>query len=539
MRNSFYIKNKLRLALMAPALALSLMITSCEKETLELSPVDRLTEESAFQTPERVELAMNGVYDAAQSGFYINNTVRGYPFGAAHISQGDTRGEDMLNVAAFYAFTYESTIDATSSLNNVYMWETLYSLINKTNVVLEGVQKAAEGGVISQEQANAYEGELKLLRAMAHHELLVHFARPYNETADASHPGVPYRTIPVNTPARVDEAKLQGRNTVSESYALLLQDLDFAELHLPATRTEQITRATQGAAIALKTRVKLHMGDWSGVITEAEKIVTGSESFSSPIGGYSLTETPEGPFASDDSNSESIFSIQNSPVDNAGVNGALSNMYTGSNRGLVAISPIIWNAAFWPEGDLRRTQLTAEYYGGERYTIKYRDLSTFSDNAPIIRYAEVLLNYSEALVRSQGVTEKAIALLNAVRGRATDELYATSGAAAPYLNLSSTQDMLMALANERRIEFLAEGLRWKDIHRTAKTGDFGVTGIPAKVFYNETEAADWDAASGSVRPAILANIQAIPYESDKFLWPIPTSETSRNPVLAAQQNPGY
>lgn len=543
MKNTFYIKNKLKLVLMAPALALSIVMTSCEEDTLELTPVDRLTEGSAFETADRIELAINGVYDAAQSGFYNQPTQslvsRGYPFGAAHIEQGDMRGEDMLNVAAFYQYTYESTIDPTSTVNNVYMWENLYSLINKANVVIEGVQNAATAGVITQEQANIYEGECRLLRALAHHELLTHFARPYNETPDASHYGVPYRTTAVNTPERVDEASTQGRNTVKESYEMLLQDLDYAETNLPATRTEQITRATKGAAIALKTRVKLHQRDWSGVIEEAEKIVSGSTTFSSPVGGYSLTETPEGPFANDDSNSESIFSIRNSNVDNAGANGALANMYAGTNRALVAISPIIWNASFWPEDDLRRTQLTGEFYDGERYTTKYRDLSTYSDNAPIIRYAEVLLNYSEAIVRTQGVTDKAIALLNAVRSRATDEVYTTSGSAAPYLNISGTDDMLMAIANERRIEFLAEGLRWKDIHRTAKTGEFGLTGIPAKVYYSETTPEDWDAASGSVRSELLSNIPARPYEDNSFLWPIPTSEVTRNPVLASQQNPGY
>ncbi|WP_460880495.1 RagB/SusD family nutrient uptake outer membrane protein [Pontibacter rugosus] len=539
MRNVFYFKNKLRFALMAPALAFSLMITSCEKQTLdEITPSDSLTEASAFTTPERIMLAMNGVYDAAQSGFYANNAVRGYPFGAASIEQGDTRGEDVLNVATFYQITYEGT-QTTSSANNLYMWETLYALINRANVVIEGLQGAAEAGTITQEQADAYVAECRFLRALAHHELLTNFARPYNETPDASHPGIPYRTMPINSSDRVDEASAQGRNTVKEAYELLLQDLDYAENNLPAERNEQIIKATQGAAIALKTRVKLHMRDWSGVITEAEKLVSGTTTFTSPIGGYSLTETPEGPFANDDSNTESIFSIQNSSNDNASVNGSLANMYSGANRALIAISPIIWNAAFWPEDDLRRTQLTAEYFDGERYTTKYRDLAAFSDNAPVIRYAEVLLNYSEAITRTQGVTDKALALLNAVRGRATDAVYATSGATAPYLNISSPSGMLIAIGNERRIEFLAEGLRWKDIHRTAKEGDFGFDGIPAKVYYNETVGEDWDAASGSVRAELLNNIPARDYEDNAFLWPIPISEVNANPVLVGQQNPGY
>ncbi|OKL39492.1 RagB/SusD family nutrient uptake outer membrane protein [Pontibacter flavimaris] len=511
------------------------MLTSCEKETIETLPKDRITEESAFQDPERIHLAMLGVYDAAQTGFY-SGAQRGYPFGAASTAQADMRGEDMLNVAAFYAFTYEGTFNATTTLNNVYMWETLYGLINKANIMIAGAQTAAEAGVITQEEANSYEGEARFLRALAHHELLVNFARPYNETSDASHMGVPYRRTAVNDPASVDEAKAQGRHTVKESYAFLLEDLDFAENNITAT---ELTRASKGAAIALKTRVKLHMRDWAGVIQEADKIVSGSETFTSPIGNYALTASPEGPFVGNKGNSESIFSILNSTDDNPGTNAALPVMYAGDGRALVAISPIIWNKSFWPVDDLRRTKLTGDFFDGEIYTTKYRDTDSWSDNTPIIRYAEVLLNMAEAIARTEGVTDKALALLNSVRGRATSEEYVTSGASADYLNISDANDLLQAIMNERRIEFLAEGMRWKDIHRTAKNGEFGVSGVPAKVAYGAVTTEDWEAGSDELRADLFKSIPAIPYEDDRFLWPIPTSETTTNPVLAAQQNPGY
>jgi len=52
----------------------------------------------------RCDLSLIGVYDAAQSGYYTSNdgAKRGYPFGSANIEQGDARGEDVVNVAAFY-----------------------------------------------------------------------------------------------------------------------------------------------------------------------------------------------------------------------------------------------------------------------------------------------------------------------------------------------------------------------------------------------------------------------------------------------------
>ncbi|WP_199688439.1 RagB/SusD family nutrient uptake outer membrane protein [Pontibacter oryzae] len=530
MKNKSFIKNKLKLALLAPTVCFSLVLTSCDKEVTELAPYDRLTEESAFTKPERIELAVAGVYDAAQSGFYAGTAVRGYPFGAAHVEQGDVRGEDMLNLEAFYAITYGSSYNAATA-NNVYHFETLYAVVNKANIVIEGVEKAVADGLITAEVGNAYIGEARFLRALSHHELLVHFARPYNHTADASHMGVPYRTLPVNTPARVEEARKQGRDSVKDAYAKLLEDLNYAEEFLPATRTKQISRATKGAAIALKTRVKLHMRDWAGVVTEGNKLISGVDSYTSPIGNYKLTASPETPFANNSTNTESIFSFENTSNDNASVNGSLGQMYNAGTggRALVSISPIIWNASFWPADDTRRniTVSTARAI----YSNKYRDAATQSDWSPIMRYAEVLLNVAEAEARLNPMSTRALSLLNAVRGRSTGQTYSLS-------SLLNQDALIQAIINERRIEFLGEGLRWKDIHRLAKEGKYGPAGIPAKVASANLKREDFVAASGSVRSAAVA-LPAIPYEDFRFIWPIPLSEINSNPVLAQQQNPGY
>ncbi|GAB2529299.1 RagB/SusD family nutrient uptake outer membrane protein [Rufibacter soli] len=531
MKNT-YIKSVIKVALVAPLISLTFGMTSCEKEVMELNAPDRVTELGAFESPARIQLAMNGVYDAAQSGFYAGGAVRGYPFGAASIAQGDARGEDMLNMEAFYQITYENLYNAASA-NNQYMWETLYALINKANVTIEGVQAAATAGVITKQVADEYVAECLFLRALAHHELVTNFARPYNHTADASHLGVPVRTLAVNTPARVDEAKSQGRNTVKQVYDQIIADLNTAETSLPATRsTFQTTRATKGAAIAFKTRVLLHKFDYAGVITEATKIVSGDVApFTSPIGGYKLTADPTGPFgANNKNNTESIFSMLNSATDNAGTNGALPQMYgSAPNRALVAISPVIWNQTFWPVADKRRTLLTDVSSNNFRYTTKYNgDKVTWADNTPIIRYAEVLLNMSEAIARTAGVTPKALALLNAVRGRSTTELIVAV----------TPQQLIQAIVNERRIEFLAEGLRWKDIHRLAVEGLYVYKGIPAKVTKGNTLPSDYVAASGTVRAGAFA-VPALPYDDYRFVWPLPATETSANPVLAKQQNPQY
>ncbi|MEY2793266.1 MAG: hypothetical protein RJA76_1258 [Bacteroidota bacterium] len=511
-------------------------LSSCEEIT-DLQPSNSFSETTAFTSAARCELSMAGVYDAAQSGFYAGGAVRGYPFGAASTEQGDMRGEDMLNVATFYAITYEGTYNSTTA-NNQFHWETLYALINRANVVIDGVNGAAAKGVISAEKAKEYEAEARYLRALAHHELLIHFARPFAETADASHPGVPYRTIAVNSPATVDEAKSQGRNTVKVCYDKIIEDLNFAEVNLPSTRpgSLRISRATKGAAIALKSRVYLHANNWAKVVEESAKLVNGSTSFTSPVGSYALTASPDGPFASPGanlSNTESIFSIENASIDNPGVNGALGAMYANSpGRALIAISPIIWNASFWRPTDLRRSLLTVSS-GRAYFSTKYKDAATYVDANPIIRYAEVLLNRAEALARqATGVDATALALLNAIRNRAVrtaDDQYTAS-------TFATKNELITAILNERRIEFLAEGRRWADIHRLAKDATFSTNGVPSKVAYTSTSFASWNA---NVPYAGSRAIAAIPYADYRFIWPIPISEINANPVLAKEQNPGY
>ncbi|MDZ7898378.1 MAG: RagB/SusD family nutrient uptake outer membrane protein [Arcicella sp.] len=331
----------------------------------------------------------------------------------------------------FYGVTYDAAYDANTP-NNGFYWQTIYSLINRANVVIDGVRKAPVGGSLTDAVKNSYEGEMRFLRAMAHFYLLANFARPFGDNPTAANGGVPYRDQPIGTSTGVtiDEASKLGRNTVAECYDKMLADLDFAETNLPATRaTNRITRATKGAAIAMKTRIRLHQNNWAKVIEEANKLVPATGNLVSPIGNYTLTATPIGPFgAGNKNNVESILSIENNDVDNGGVNGAAPSMYSASvsgGRGIVGISPVIWNQPFFPANDFRKsaemvTQDGATSPGrGAMFSRKYADATARTDNAPIIRYAEVLLNAAEAIARTTtGVDARALALLNAVRNRA-------------------------------------------------------------------------------------------------------------------------
>lgn len=514
------------------ALAVALA-SGCSKDFTELDPLASLSETTAFTSPENIELAVNGMYRQAAVGFYEGGAGRGYPFGAANTQQGDMRGEDMVNLQAFYQITYQNQYTPTTA-NNKNHWEQLYALINQCNVIIDGVETAIESGIITADEGNPYKGEALVLRALSHHELLIHFSRPYADNP-ASNYGVPYRTVATTSPTAVLDQLSLDRGTVAESYEKLLADLDEAETLLPATRSAAdltISRATKGAAIAIKTRVKLHMADYSGVIAEGAKLGTNTSSstFTSPIGGYALESNPETPFTSFKRNSESIFSIAQSINSNAGVNGAITNMYGPSAlnaRDLIAISPNLYNASFWLSSDLRKTSLTYKQEEGSRpfvYAYKYRNFGNNDDWNPIVRYAEVLLNVAEAYAYN-GDNAQALRLLNAVRDRAVGEEN-SYGSTAP-------ADLKQAIYNERRIEFFAEGRRWSDIHRLALS-DYGTKGIPAKILPAQLTGAVYDGAT-----ILTPGQSAVPYSNYLFLWPLPQTEVDANPTLRAQQNEGY
>ena len=532
MKNINFKNLKFSKLILTPLLAVVLVFGSCT-DLIELDPYNQISETTAFSTPDLVELSVIGMYQAAQRGFFNGADFRGYPFGAAFVQQGDARGEDAINLQAFYRFTYEGTYDPTTA-NNVFYWNDTYRLINRTNIVIDGVRKAATDNIITNAKALQYEGEARILRAAAYHELLVMFARPYKDTNNASHVGVPYHDVPFTTQAAIDEGFAKGRETVAFIYSKILEDLNFAESNLPGKSgwagNTKITRGTKGAAIAYKVRIYQHMWDMNNVITEGLKLIA--------LGEYALGAEPWSAFANNYSNNEYIYAMENSATNNPGVNAALASQY--KRRQLVAISPIVWRNAYWLEDDKRRKEgdmvLTRKNASGVVtgiFTEKYKDDTNYTDASPMMRYAEVLLNIAEAYARNNNVTE-GLKYLNMVRDRALANKLTQSYTAA---NFADNKELLKAILAERRIELNMEGRRWPDISRLQHCPHFPISGIPAKVANADPVAAGlYNLGTEYSGPY---GVQAVAYTNFKFVWPIPLAELNANPTLATQQNPGY
>lgn len=531
-------KNIIKTILLSVAV---LGMSSCsEDKILDLKPVNNILSPDAFTTPTLIESYMNGVYNAAAIGQYNStgaNGGRGYVWGAAYVEQGECRGEDVVNMATFYDLTYSSTFDATSA-NNVYYWVDGYRLINRCNLMIEGTTDAVAKGIITKAAGDDYIGQCKFLRAITHLELLTYFAKPYNETAGATHAGIPYRVVGVNTQAEIDSETVKPRNTVADCYTKILADLNDAETLITtgnstAFASRVVGRASKWAAIAFKTRLYLQKRDWANVIVEGNKLT----------GAFALTADPYAPFQNttgrNTSNSESIFSIQHAATSNPGVNAALASML--KDRALVCISPIIWRDADWKTDDKRREEGKFIYTAaGIKYTNKYTDVTNRTDAAPVIRYAEVVLNMAEAQARLSN-SAPALTLLNSVRNRSLANPFPTAGnpvgQAYTAASFATDADLVKAILKERRIEFLQEGRRWTDIHRLQKDpiASVAINGIPAKVASAATPPTAAFVLGNSF--VITTPVAAIPYDDFRFLWPIPQIEMNTNPGLG--QNPGW
>ncbi len=515
--------------------ALLLTFASCESNVLDNDPDSKLSSEAAFETYERCDLSILGAYSAALQGEYNGEITRGYPFGSASIIQSEMRGEDMNLNAVFYDVTYGSTWSRTTA-NNVHVWTTSFAAISRYNTVYEGIEWAEGENILTAEQANQFKGELLFLRALTYHNLMIHFALPYNVDGNNNY-GLPIYTKALTSEEAIEDALKIERSSVKDTYAQIIKDLDQAETWLA---DKNVTRASKGAAIALKTRVYLHMRDWNNVIAEAKKLTSSTSApFASSIGGYILEANPASPFTGQADSKESIFQIENSVETNPGVNGGLPTMMsfrTGA-RSLITSSPTLYNSTYWLADDARRDLLMYDEKNDYYYCDKYQDPTTRSDNAPIIRYAEVLLNYAEAALRS-GDSSLALELLNAVRNRALADPATQAYTASSF---STNAEFMNALIWERRIEFHGEGRRWEDIHRLVADDLVPTYGIPQKIEYSIAKADNPFVIGKAIDPKWYRedSENVIPYTEYKFLWPIPEDDMTYSPILAAQQNAGW
>ena len=392
------------------------------------------------------------------------------------------------NVRALSSITYTSTDDRLQVL-----WRQFYTGISRANVAIDNIPAIQADTVVK----NRLVRESKFLRALFYFDLVRFWG------------DVP---LVLHDPTSTDLNTLKtNRSPAADVYKQIIADLKDATSLPPGYTGSNLGRATGGAAKTLLLKVYLTQKDWPNAIATAQQIINGPY-------GYGLFANYADIFNKATKNGkEHIFSAQ---FESNGGLGNTSTLMGAAFAGFGSNVPadIPADSSVYKQfsgNDTRRavtfyqslvnpatgvTKVFPSFYFG-----KYVDRSVLltsaqsSINFPILRYADVLLMYAEALNEVQGPVADAYNSINQVRTRANTGTLVTG------LSQSDFRDSLYA---ERRREFVQEAQRWFDLTRTGRLVQ-AVSKVGTKT-----------------------NIS-----TKNYLFPIPQSEINLNPALT--QNTGY
>ena len=471
------------------SLSLAIILGSCKKNLLDTQPKTSISDQVAFSTPEKILAQVNNLYSKMQNaGFY----------GGRQILFNEQRGEEFSqndpNSSVGASVWGQNALSNDNLLNNV--WTRAYAAINASNILISELTNST---VVSTALRDQYIGEAKFVRAFCYFSLVQTFAQPFAKDNGAS-AGLPLR-LKAETSAGDNDL---ARSKVAEVYAQIIKDLNEAETGLPeslGTNALNSSRAHKASAIALKTRVYLTKGDYENTLSEAKKIVPDASPYQYVSGTliHKLETNVSVVYTGSYVGPESVFSIPFNNVDAPDVQSALAASYLGAV--VIALNPagIVSNAALSGAASTDGRKGLIATKSNQKVLAKFPKISVpYTDYIPVIRYAEVLLNYAEAAAESNALV-KATALLNAVRKRA-DPTYVFTPA-----DITGKAALINTILTERRIELLGEGFRTLDLQRRLQT-------LPSKT------------GAAGMAPAVAPT-------ANNYIWPLPSDEISTNKLI--------
>lgn len=385
------------------------------------------------------------------------------------------------------------------------LWQQDYKLIARANSLLNNYHRA-EGNVLP-EKLNRYAGEAYFCRACKYAELMCYFGDvPYMEGTET-----------------ITEAENKGRRPMSEIKPLVYEDFDKAIEYLPVSYGTSAVHFTKGAAMAMKARFALYLGDFDIAAKAAKDCMDlNIYSLEPDYAKLFLQNTRENP--------EKIFSIARSIENNVMLdewfvkNGLPRNVggYGSDNPSWDLLAsylctdglPIDESSLFDPRNPFKnrdpRCTKTIVEFGTEHCGIEYnprhdveqimdfrtgtmkknednRKVNTnssyngliwkkgidisWTENFPkvdrdyiMIRYADLLLMYAEAKIELNEIDASVTDAINAVRARAYG-VPASSTSLYPAVPMGTQAELRKAVRIERRMETANEGLRYMDLIR--------------------------------------------------------------------------
>lgn len=458
------------------------VLSACEKDFIDKSPELEIDEAAIFSSESRLEAAIEGVYSLLKDSYFM---------GGYAIVAGDNRTDDMINYGNNgYTFRdcYSHAVNS-SSLETEYLFPAAYEAINYANTIYEGIETTyADNLPVDDATAEKYKEECRFVRAISYYYLSQLYGQPYSYNPSSE--CVPLRTTAV-TGTGENECPAA---TVSEVLNQILEDTEEIS-YLPEGFSDDdfsSTKASQAAAHALRMRVYMCMEDWSNAVAEGEMIENE---------GFSLIESIatmfDSPYALTE---ENIFSMPMTATDKSGSQTHPAGYFTADAGTITVVNNINGIATeYGIEGDARTDFLYTDD-NGYMYCLKYDEYSTLLEWIPVFRYGEILLNLAECYY-NLGDESTARDYLKMVRTRSIPE------ESDPLVTYTETGDDLWTLIdNERRWEFMAEGIRGYDISRRAED------------YRHPQTTGEW-------------TVVATPDNTTTYCWSLPVYETTVNTAL--------
>lgn len=494
---------------------LAASLSSCVNDWLDVAPSDGTDADAALTSSSDLDAARTGMYAALKG----NSNLVDY-YGQQFFVYGDVHaGDDYQynniggsNRASFYYdMNYQTASEFSSSTSSSNVaWKSPYIVIGRANRIIA----AAEGGALSDAaEAKAtidqYAAEAKVLRALAHFDLVRIYGKPYTEDQGASL-GVPLVTGVLESNAK------PARSTVAEVYTQVVKDLTEAiSSNALATETEPGYVSVWGAK-AILSRVYLNMGDYANALSVAEDIIKNSGAALWTRDQYFKAWD-----ASTPNESEFLFRLNVAgSTDNNDLNGIGNLQQREGYKEMVATKKFVDMLTSDPK-DVRndmflpaKAEKEVAVYGTNKVFLnKLRGQGGNLRNVtivPIIRLSEVYLTAAECAFRNNDKTKAVEYLNDLVKNRTT-----TVASLATVDNI--TLDRILI---ERRKELIGEGQRYFDALRN-----------------NETITRYTSEADKGWHKTLSKEAQSFNRDYFKAIAAIPQAEINANPNI--KQNTGY
>lgn len=567
---------------------------SCKQDLLERTPTTDLDDNTFWNTEADLRSYNNGIYNDAGNNasytFFLGFTNTAFGSATHAVVPYEVSSDNHASLAAehiaFARVSAGQNFIATNAADVGWNW----GILRKINIMLKNYRKAQIPDVTK----NNYAGEAYFFRAWFYLDKVQNFG------------DVPYVTKPLDNFSEELYEPRQARKQVMDS---VLRDIDVAISYLPTSWTAP-GRVNKYVALALKSRLCLYEGTYRKYhnLGDYEKYLNQCIDASTQLMGaqkYSLYKTGNPTtdyktlFLSKDlsTNPEVIFSrayVQGVLTHN--MSGYVASQLAGPTKDFVddflclesdgtakpvALSTNYSNNTMEAEFNNRdprlkqivldprdeqaifKTQLGYPRLQGMKgnvsptgyHLIKYYDynqmlMSTNQDtDAPLFRYAEVLLNFIEAkAVLGQATKTDLDQSINLVRRRVGMPDLTMTPVADPKYAALGLDPLIVEIRRERRVELCYEQLRYQDLMRW-KMGSSQLNKQVLGIRFEASDRADpkFALVSTAVKTVTVNGKNYIDVlssselrkrsfdEGKNYLFPIPINVISKNPAIG--QNP--